>query len=171
MTNLYSLAEQYKKFNEYIEGALDSGEELTEDDLQMYIDTLEAIEDNLEGKLENIGKFLKNIEGDIAAYKAEEQRLAKKRRYLEKKYDGLKEWSKFCLEQNRIDKMKAGSFQFSLRKSPASVNVIDATKIPMDYLIPQDPKINTKGLAQALKDGLFIEGAELINDKKYIVVS
>jgi hypothetical protein len=170
MAKLYELAEQYRKFHEYVEAALES-EELTEDDLQMFIDTLEGVEDSLEGKVENIVKFLKGIEGDIKSYKAEEQRLAKRRKYLENKFDGLKEYTQSVLELNGIDKVRAGTFNVRLQKNPPSVEVLDATKIPSQYKEPQPDKVLSKLILEDLKTGKEVEGVRLAEDKKHIRIS
>lgn len=76
MSKLYELGEQYRVFNNFVDSAWDN-DDLTEDDLQLYIETLESIEDEISNKAENIAKFMKNIEGDIKALKEEEDRLAK----------------------------------------------------------------------------------------------
>lgn len=170
MSKLYSLGEQYKTFNQFVDAALE-GDEIAEDDLQMYIDTLEAIEDEIGNKVENIAKFLKNIQGDIKAFKEEEGRLKKKRGYLTNKYEGLKEYTQSVLELNKIDRVPAGTFDVKLQVSPPSVNIIDASKIPGKYKIEQEPKIDSKGLLADMKNGAKFEGVELIKDKKHLRIS
>ncbi|WP_186445739.1 siphovirus Gp157 family protein [Paenibacillus cremeus] len=170
MTQLYALADQYRAFNEFVEAALDQ-EDLTEDDLQMFIDTLDGIQDALENKVENIAKFMKNIEGDIKAYKEEEKRLAQKRKYLENKFDGLKSYTQSVLEVNGIDKIKAGKFTARLQKNNPSVGVVDETKIPEAYRIPQPDKIDNKSILEDLKAGKEIEGVQLITDKMHLRIS
>src|SRR5690348_1075219 len=110
MPNLYDLAQQYKQFYDFMDNALSSDEDFTEEDLQLYFETLESLEDNMEQKLENTIKFLRNIEGDIEAYKKEKLRLERNQKYLQNTYDRLKKWMKDSLESNKIDKMKAGQF-------------------------------------------------------------
>ncbi|MEK4006456.1 siphovirus Gp157 family protein [Paenibacillus sp. FSL H3-0333] len=173
MTKLYQLGDQYRSFNEFVDAAWDN-EEMTEDDLQMYIDTLEAIEDELNGKVENITKFMKNIEGDIESFKTEEARLAKKRRYLQNKYDGLKSYMQSILIANKIDKVNAGTFKVSVRKTNPSVGILDEAKIPPTFKIAQPDKVDLKNLLKALKnlgEDETIEGATLISDKKHIIIS
>lgn len=170
MAKLYELSEQYRKFNEYVDNALNE-EDLIEDDLQMFIDTLDSIEDSIGDKVENIAKFLKNIEGDIKAYKAEEERLSKKRKYLQNKFDGLKKYTQDMLELAKIDKVKAGLFNVRLQKNPPSAEVINAALVPDKYKIPQDPKIDGKAILEALEKGEKIDGAKLVDDKKHIRIS
>jgi hypothetical protein len=54
-------------------------------DEQTFQDTLQAIEEVLEDKVENIGKFVRCLDADIEAIKTEEKRLADKRKALENK--------------------------------------------------------------------------------------
>lgn len=173
MTKLYELGDQYRSFNEFVDAAWDNVD-MTEDDLQMYIDTLEAIEDELNSKVENITKFMKNIEGDIESFKSEEARLAKKRRYLQNKFDGLKAYMQSILIANKIDKVNAGTFKVSVRKTNPSVGILNEAKIPAEFKVEQPHKLDSKALLAALKklgEGETIDGATLITDKKHIVIS
>jgi predicted nuclease with TOPRIM domain len=167
MSKLYQLADQYLKFNEFVENALDS-DGLTEDDLQMFVDTLDSIQDELEGKVENIAKFLKNIEGDIKAYKSEEERLEKKRKYLTNKFDGLKAYTLNMLEMAKIEKVKAGTFNVRLQKNNPSVFYIDETLIPAIYKTPQPDKISGTDILNDLKSGIVVAGARIADEKKHI---
>lgn len=167
MPNIYELSEQYKTFLDYANNALDN-DELSEEDIQTLLDTLESVQEPLENKLENTIRYLKNLEGDIAAYKLEESRIAKKRKTAENTYDRLKQWMRDSLEINGIEKVNAGMFKVRLQANPASVNIVDVTKIPNSYKIPQEPKVDTKALLIDLKDGLVVNGAELVTGKKHI---
>ena len=170
MVKLYELSEQYRKFNEYVDYNMDN-EELTEDDLQLYIDTLDGIKDAIENKVENTTKFLKNIEGDIKALKSEEDRLSKKRKYLENKFNGLKTYMAQMLNNANIKSIKAGNFTVKFQKSPASVGIINENRIPLEYRESQPDKILKINILNDLKDGKEINGAILVNDKEHLRIS
>lgn len=170
MSKLYELGEQYRAFNQFVDAAWDR-DDLSEDDLQMYIETLESIQDEISVKVENIAKFMKNIEGDIKAFKEEEERLAKKRKYLQNKYDGLKSYTQSVLEVNKIDTVNAGIFKVKLQKNPPSLNILDESKVPDTYKIPQPAKIDSKAILADVKAGKNIEGVELVTDKKHLRIS
>lgn len=170
MTKLYELAAQYKQFHTYVEDAL-GAEDLTEDDLQMFLDTLDSIQDSVEGKVENIVKFLKSIEGDIKTFKEEEKRLAQKRKYLENKFDGLKTYTQSVLEINGFEKVKAGTFSVRLQKNPPSVFITNENLIPAQYRIAQPDKIANKDILEDLKNGVIVEGAVIADEKKHIRIS
>lgn len=170
MPKLYELSEQYRKFNEYVENGLDN-EDLTEDDLELFIDTLDGIKDAIESKIENIVKFMKNIEGDVNAYKAEEQRLAKRRKYLENKIDGLKTYISQTLTNANIKKVNAGNFTVKFQKSPASVEVLHEGSVPEQYREPQPDKIKKKEILADLKLGKVVSGVVLVEDKEHLRIS
>ena len=170
MSKLYELTEKYRKFNQFVDDSLDN-EDLSEDDLQLFVDTLDGINDAIEVKVENIVKFMKNIEGDIEAFKNEEKRLAKRRKYLENKYDGLKNYMSDMLELSRIEKVNAGNFVVKFQKSPASVEVLNEQDVPEVYREPQPDKIKKKEMLKDLKDGLAIAGVILVDDKKHLRIT
>jgi hypothetical protein len=170
MANLYTLAEQYVKLNEMIEDALDNLEEsgIVEDDLQMFIDTLDSIDDSIEVKVENICKFLKNINGDIEIFKKEEQRIAKRRKTLENKHDGIKGYLESMLRLMNKKEVITGTFTVKFQKSPASVNVISEKDIPSEYKEPVPDKILKKEILAALKDKKAIPGVLLVDDNTHM---
>ncbi|MEK5036253.1 siphovirus Gp157 family protein [Paenibacillus sp. FSL R7-0302] len=174
MPKLYELSEHYRKLNDYVEDALDSGEELSEDDLQMFIDTIEGVTDLIEIKVENIVKFIRNIEGDIAAYKNEEGRLAKRRKYMENKVKGLEDYMANMLTAANIDVVNAGNFKVKFQTSNASVGIINEERIPEQFRVKQPDKILKADLLKALKrlkEGESIEGAYLINTNRHMRIS
>ncbi|QWU14308.1 virus Gp157 [Paenibacillus sophorae] len=163
---LYELMDKYTLLNQYIEDALDG--DLDDDNLQTLLDSLESIEDMIEVKVENTTKLLKNIESEIKIYKDEEERLAKKRKTLQCRYDGIKAYVQSLLEANGIEKVNAGIFKVRLQKNPPSINVLDEKKIPEVYKIPQPAKVDTKTLLADAKAGKIVDGVELITDKKHL---
>ncbi|MFF2834281.1 siphovirus Gp157 family protein, partial [Cellulosimicrobium cellulans] len=155
---LYELTDKYRKFNDYANEMLE--EDMTEDDIQTLIDNLEAIDDLIENKCENTAKLMKNIESDIKALKEEEERLSKRRKVLQNKHDGIKNYMQSMLEVSGINSVNAGLFKVRLQVNPPSLNVVNPKAIPDTYKIAQDPKIDTKSLLAAVKKGEVIEGVE-----------
>lgn len=146
--NLYDITEAYL--------ALDSLEPSA--DIQYYLD---GINDELESKLESITHVIKNYESDIEALRAEEKRLAEKRRVLENKNKYLKEYMYSNIKALNKDKVKAGVFDLKIQKNPESIKIINPELITEDYLrIKTD--IDKSKIKRALKEGLEVEGAELI---------
>lgn len=166
---LYELTDKYKVFNDYANDILEG--EADEEDIQMLIDNLESIEDLIENKCENIAKMMKNIEVEIKSYKDEEERLAKRRKTIQNRYDGIKSYMQSMLELSGINKVNAGVFNVRIQNNPPSLNVLDESKIPNTYKIQQPDKIDTKTLLVDVKAGKEIDGVSLVTDKKHIRIS
>jgi hypothetical protein len=168
MAKLYQLSINYQKLMEMMDNAITSEEGIPEDDLEMYKDTLDSVKDSIENKCENIIKFMKNINSDIAGLKAEEERLAKQRKYMENKHDGLKKYMEEALRSAGIKNLQLNNFKIRFQKNPASVEVLDIKKIPSEFLTEQEPKVDKTGILKSLKDGKEIQGVKLVTDKDHI---
>ncbi len=152
---LYELTESYINL-------LEMAEQLDEETFQ---NTLESIQEALEDKVENTAKFIRCLEADIEAIKAEEKRLADRRRALEEKADRAKDYLKDQLMKAGIERVKRPTITVSIQNNPPSVNVVDLDAIPTQYLIPQLPKVDKKTILQRLKDGESIPGVEIQQTK------
>jgi hypothetical protein len=124
-------------------------------------DTLEALQEDFDIKVEGMGKLIRNIEADIDALKNEESRLKDKRLSLEKRVDGIKQYLFNQLEVAGIEKVKRPNFTISIRNNKPSVEVLDTTLIPSTYMIPVEPKLDKMALYNCLKEGLEIPGVTL----------
>ena len=51
------------------------------------------------------------------------------------------------------------------------LEISDESKLCRHYLIPQPPKPDRAGITHALKQGLALEGASLVQGQPYITVS
>lgn len=127
-------------------------------------DTLESIEEEIHDKAENIAKLIKNINADVDALKSEEKRLADRRKSLENKVTHLKEYLQNQLEVAGLDKVKRPTLTVSIQNNPPSVKVIDE-KLLSDYMIPVEPKLDKKAILTALKEGMEVSGAELVQGR------
>ncbi|MEK4305885.1 siphovirus Gp157 family protein [Oceanobacillus sp. FSL K6-0251] len=150
MSSLYDLTQDFKQ----VQSLIDEGGEGLQD-------TLDSINLAIEDKLENIGKVIRNLDGEIEMLKNEETRLADKRKALETNKKRLKMYVEEQLTLTGKDKVKAGLFSFSMQNNPPSVNILDEEGIPEIYQVEQKPKIDKKLLLSDLKNGNKINGAEL----------
>ena len=121
---------------------------------------LDEINESLEIKADNIARFIRNLDADITALKAEEERLAEKRKTLQNKQAWLKEYLFNTLKALNLQSVKAGIFTVAIRKNPPSVAVKDQTLIPQEFFIVE-PKLDLRAIAEKLKAGEQVPGAEL----------
>lgn len=155
---LYEIAKDYLSFMEAIEN-----EEIPE---EAIADTLEAIEEEIEIKADNIACILKSLEAEATALKAEETKLAERRKAKERTYDRLKQYLSDTLQAIGLYKMESARNKISFRKSEA-VEVADgfiewAKENREDLLTYAQPNANLTAIKNLLKDGEEVAGAQLI---------
>ena len=155
MASLYELSGDYANFAEYMEQV-----ELEPEMQEALEDALNNLGEDIEIKLENYAKIIKNFESDIAGLKAEEERLARKRKAMENSIKNMKQrMTEAMIRTGKVD-IKGELFKFKVQANPPAV-VMDVNYIedvPEKYLIAQDPKIDKKKLAEDLKAGVDLDG-------------
>lgn len=154
MASLYDLTGDYVKFAEYMEQV-----ELEPEMQEALEDALNNLDEDIEIKLENYAKIIKNFESDIAGLKAEEERLAKKRKAMENSIKHMKERMTIAMQQTGKLDIKGELFKFKVQANPPAVVMdVNIEDVPEKYLIAQDPKIDKKKLAEDLKAGVELDG-------------
>jgi hypothetical protein len=141
--------------------ALDEGE-WTEDH--------EALERELVAKLtakgDGYGDWLKDRETRAQALRAEEVRLATRRRVMEAQVDRVKRYAAHALERMGRTKIEGERWTLSLAKNPPRV-VMDETVVPallppgFQRVVPERVEIDRDAVREALKLGDSLEWARL----------
>lgn len=152
---LYELTNQYLELEQKLQ---DEGI-----DIVCIQDTLESIEGEIEDKVDGIAKMIRNIEGDINAFKAEEERMYQRRTTLINRKESIKNYLASQMELLNREKVKTPLFTASFRTSKA-VDIVDMTKIGTQYLTISTT-INKSAISEDLKAGIKVEGAELKENK------
>jgi hypothetical protein len=154
----------YELTNDYLAllDAIDNGEIPEE----AIADTLEAITEEIESKADSIACVLKNLDADIIAIKAEEVRLAERRKAKEKSYERIKQYLSETLQAAGLDKIETARNKITFRKSESveideDAFIIWAQKNRDDLLTYSAPKVNKAEVKKSLKNGDSIVGAEL----------
>lgn len=148
---LYEISQNYSQL-------LDLADSMDE---TVFQDTLSAIEEALEDKVENIGKMIRCLEADAEAIKSEEKRLTDKRRAIENKIANIKGYVQHEMEVAGIDKVKRPTLTVAIQANPPSVFVKDESLIPSHYMIPSAPKLDKKAVLTFLKEGGEVPGCEI----------
>jgi hypothetical protein len=137
---------------------LEISEELDQD---VLIDTLDSIVESVEEKAENIAKMIRTFEAEVKVIKAEEERLAAKRKTHENKVIYLKKYLFEQLEAMGIQKIKRPLFTISIQNNPPSVDVINPDEIPSHLWNHPEPVLDKKRILSLLKAGDEIPGAAM----------
>lgn len=112
-----------------------------------------------EEKLENLALWVKDLKAEADAIKAEEKALAERRQAKERKAESIKAYLEKELAGQKFETSRAVC---SFRKSQ-KVEITNLDKIPDDYLRYKAPEPDKAAIKAAIKDGLSIEGAELVD--------
>lgn len=116
-------------------------------------------------KLESYALAVKNFDAEIAALKAESDKLDERRRHAEKTRDRLKN---VLLEELRGEKMSTARVQITYRKTQ-STEIVDISAVPEKFLIPQPPTPDKTAIKAAIKAGENVGGAELRDNISMII--
>lgn len=126
---MYELTAVYQQLQNQIE----CGEDV--DDL------MQEINDELEAKADGYARIIRNMEGDIDAFKAEEKRLAEKRRSLESAVEKMKQNLFDSMKSTGKTKFKTELFSFAIQKNGGALPIV--VDVPVDDL-PDDLVIITE---------------------------
>lgn len=151
MPSLYELTQDML----YLQSLLEEGEI----DEQVYHDSVEGM--CVEGKIENICKFVKNLEHKAAAYGKEIARMSARKKTIENSIKRLKDSMLEHMVTVGHQKVEAGVFSVSVGTAK-SVHVWDETLIPEEYLVHQPDKVDKTAISKALKEGEDVPGAEVV---------
>jgi hypothetical protein len=153
MSSLYELTGQ---FQQVLDMAQDS--DFSQEAIR---DTLEAIGLEIEDKADGYAKVIKTLEGNVAALKTEESRLADRRKVIENNIKFMKKTLEDSMKTTGKTKFKTLLFGFNIQKNPASLVIDDKNKVPEELLIPQEPTIDNAAIKELLKNGAVLEYAHL----------
>lgn len=127
MSSLYELSASYRNLLDRL-----YDDELPEEAL---IDTLDSIEGAIEDKADGYCKVMQMLDADIASIKAEENRLAARRKSLERKKEMLKGNLFDAMKTVGIAKIKTALFTVSIRKNGGKRGLIldvEPDKLPVE---------------------------------------
>lgn len=114
-------------------------------------------------KIENVALYIKGLESDAAAIRAEEKALAERRNVKEKKAERLRDYLTRSMEAFGDTKLETPRVALSFRKSEA-VEIEDETLISQDF-INYKRTVDKAGIKKALKAGKYVHGAQLVERK------
>lgn len=129
-------------------------------DQKMIQDTMEGLDFEFEEKAEAYAKVVKTLEMDIAGLDEEIQRMTKRKATIKNNIDRLKRSLEGAMIATGKRKFKTPLFGFGIQKNPPSLNVLDESKIPEEFWIEQQPKLDKKAALAYVKENK-VDWAEL----------
>lgn len=127
--------------------------------------------DTLEGATnlhEAVAEVIRSALDDEAMAKALRGRIEDMRQRLtriELTAEAKREAALNAMEQADMIKLTAPDFTASIRINPPCLLITSEVEIPQDFWVPQPPKLNKKGLLDAINSGWAVPGATLSNSK------
>lgn len=150
-----------------ITSAMNILNEMDDIDPQTLADTIEGLQMELDEKLMNIGRWVRNLEAESTGIKVEEERLSKKRKAIENKVVSLKEYVRQAMLA--VDKKKSsdGVITWAIQQNPPKVEIDPDAELPLCWLreIPARHEYDRNAIGQALKGGADIPGCRLISEQ------
>lgn len=126
---------------------------------------LDALQMERTAKLEGVACWIKNLEAEADALKAEKENLAKREKAARNKAERLKNWLAYALNGEKLTTAKAA---ISFRKSEAveipnpDLFVVWASTEHNSLLKYSQPEPRIKAIKEALKAGVMIPCARLV---------
>lgn len=163
---MFALVQENHRFHELRRRLIETDPEIDETTL---LDTLEGAT-NLN---EALGEVIRAALDDEAMADSLRSRMGAMRERLERIETACskkREVAQAVMEDAGIEKILEPDFTVSLRTSPPSIAVMNEAEIPEPYWIPQPPKLDRKGILDALKTGTRVPGATFANSKVSLAI-
>lgn len=126
------------------------------------LEMLEGIEADMADKADAIARIVRNYRAEIEGLKAEEQRLAAKRRSRESAIERLNDIMLDAMRATGAERVQTSIGRWSIQTNPWSCEVLDAAQVPEEWHIKQDDKIDKRGLVEHFKmTGEIMPGVEM----------
>lgn len=158
--NLFNLTAQYQQLLMLLQSV-----EINEENQELYQNTLEAINDSFDQKMEGYAFVHKQLDYDDEMLTAEIKRLTEKRNSVRKNKERMKQAMFDSLVAVGKDRVKSPTFNIYIANNPPKLKINNLEEVPERFFIPQEPKVDKRSLLNALKDGNEIEGVEIEQTK------
>lgn len=154
--NLFELNEKYRELEQ-------------QDDLEPEVlkDTLDAINDSREVKLDNIATWIEKNNSQINWLKGKVKELTETKKRLDNKNRSLMNYLTAAIDDAGLKEMQTTNHLLKPRNYRASVVVTDEDQVPADYLTTRTvTSVDKKAAYAELKAGEMIPGMELKPNRK-----
>lgn len=155
------------KYLEALDAATDPDNPLSADGVMA--DTLEGLEGDLQEKLFAVIGYAQGLKAEAAAIKDVVTRTQERQRTKEKQADSLIEYAKVQMSRVGLDFIERSDMRVKLANSPPAV-IVDEALLPSEYWVVKEVRNPNKiAIAEVLKAGYEIPGAELRVGKRLVI--
>ena len=152
---LYDYAGSYKELYDKL---------ATVDDIEAWQGEIDMLDEALDDKVHNVCSYVKALEAEASAYKAEVDRLTEHRRTAENKVAYLKGLLMTAIKASCRTEVKTALFSARVQKNLPSVKVADDFDVEHSFYCVTKviQSLDKKLMMDAMKSGIEIPGAEIV---------
>jgi len=135
---------------------------------------LDALQIERETKLEGVALWVKDLKAEAAAVKEEADKLTARKKALDNKIEGLKNWLLYALGGEKLKTPRCSVYQthsqrVSVTDEEQLMGYINSLPAPEMFLRYKDPELNKDEIKKAMKDGIVIPGAALEETESVVI--
>jgi hypothetical protein len=154
MASLYDIGSRYAALLDRMESA--EGDEALD-----VLDELAMMDDELEVKAENYIRIIKTKEAEADGFDKEAKRLTAKKQAAENVAKRLKQAMLDAMKMADKTELPTSIGKWKVQSNPLSCEVLDINKVPQEWHIKCDDKIDKVGLIKHYKmTGELVDGCE-----------
>lgn len=158
MSNLFDLNDNYKKVQEM---------DLEPD---VMINTLDAIADTREEKLDNIARWIESLKRDEDFYKEKIKDLTEAKTHTKNKQQALMQYMTDVIDDAGLKQIHTKHYILRPRNYPQSVDIDKMDKLPNEFIKHKEVTApDKKAIYKALKSGQDVPGAKLVPNRKTLI--
>lgn len=162
---LYEISQQYADVQKLIDSD-DTGSMA-----EAIAETMQLIEGDFQDKAVNVVLFTQNIESDIEAIDAEIKRLQEKKKSIQNKADGMRDYLRMNMAATGINKISCPLFSITLSAPAQQVEITDESLLPDDYVAVKTViSPDKRKILADLKAGVNIPGAMLVDGTQRLTI-
>ena len=135
---------------------------------------LDALQMERWAKLEGVALWIKDLNAEAEAVKAEADKLSNRKKSLDNKVAQLKQWLLYALNGEKLKTARCSVYQIhSTRLAVADeaglVKFLQTLEHPDWFLKFREPELRKDEIKKALKDGYVIPGAEIETTESVVI--
>ena len=138
------------------------------------VEKLDALQLEREEKLEGVALWIKDMKAEAAAVKEEADKLTARKKALDNKIDGLKQWLLYALGGEKLKTPRCNVYQTHNQRVAVAdeaklISFLQTLEEPEKFLRFKDPELKRDEIKKALKDGTIIPGAVLEETESVVI--